>query len=583
MSMASLDSLSRIVLNTWPLLSKKRRAASYVLLLLMIVGMGLEALGIGILVPAIEYLSTPQAGKASGAFRDIVALQSLTLDQAAAVIVGVILTVYIAKAAFMILLAKKYSRFVFGIMADVSCALFDKYIGQPYEFHIERNSTSLIRNLTTECQVIGFYVISPALTLLTEVFVLIGIGGLLLTLEPLGVLLVMTILAATAVGFHKFSHRIVARWGVARQEAEQIRLSRLQEGFASIKEVIIYAVPDLFKETYVYYTNRAATATGVLYFQGQIPRVLLEVVGLFCLAVLFAAVRLSGKSMAEAAPLITAFGAAAFRLIPSINRISIAANTMSYGSSAASLLARENEAIESLVLKKPDLSKIKRVKLSGIIYRYPNSAHNALSIGNLEFGRGDIVGIVGPSGAGKSTLVGLLTGLLKPQRGAIEFIDTFDNLVEKPKVGYVPQEINVMDNSVSANVAFGRGAEYGGEEAVEEALRKANITMIAASFPDGLESRLGEKGGRVSGGQRQRLGIARALYGDPSVLVLDEATSALDGETEEVILQGLRSLSDKIIFCVTHRTAALASCNRIIDVVDGQAHERALNPAQASA
>ena len=180
--------------------------------------------------------------------------------------------------------------------------------------------------------------------------------------------------------------------------------------------------------------------------------------------------------------------------------------------------------------------------------------------------------IVGINGAGKSTLVDILLGLLVPQKGKIMMDGT--NITEIPDVwarlvGYVPQSVFLSSDSIKKNVAFGENEKEIDEKAVREALQRADLLEFIDTLPQGIHTKVGDRGIRLSGGQRQRIAIARALYHKPEIMVLDEATSALDNETESAIMSAIDALQGQVtLIIVAHRLTTIRNCDVIYEVVD---------------
>ena len=190
----------------------------------------------------------------------------------------------------------------------------------------------------------------------------------------------------------------------------------------------------------------------------------------------------------------------------------------------------------------------------------------------MEVLRGQSVGIMGPSGAGKSTIVDILLGLLHVQEGTItcDGVDIFKNYESwLAQVGYIPQTIYLVDESIRENVAFGIDEDKIDEKRLWEALSEAQLADFVRSLPEGLDTKIGDRGVRISGGQRQRIGIARALYNDPEILVFDEATSALDNDTEAAVMEAVNSLhGKKTMVIIAHRLNTIAGCDVIYKVED---------------
>ncbi|NBN99621.1 MAG: ATP-binding cassette domain-containing protein, partial [Flavobacteriia bacterium] len=187
-----------------------------------------------------------------------------------------------------------------------------------------------------------------------------------------------------------------------------------------------------------------------------------------------------------------------------------------------------------------------------------------------------IVGIIGATGSGKTTLVDIISGVLDPQKGSLEV----DNKIIGKKnikswqqlIGYVPQKIYLSDTTISNNIAFGVDRKNINQEAVERAAKIANLhEFIINELPEKYETTVGERGIRLSGGQCQRIGIARAVYNNPQLLIFDEATSALDNMTEHVILEAIKNLRNKItIILIAHRLNTVKNCNTIFLLEKGK-------------
>ena len=196
----------------------------------------------------------------------------------------------------------------------------------------------------------------------------------------------------------------------------------------------------------------------------------------------------------------------------------------------------------------------------------------------LTIPKGKTIALIGSSGAGKTTLADIILGLLPPTQGCI-MVDDWNIYEHMPSwhklLGYIPQSIYLSDDSIRNNVAFGIKEEDINDQAIEDALRKAQLWEFIDSLPEGLNTFVGDRGVRLSGGQRQRIGIARALYHEPDILVLDEATSALDNETEQAVMEAIEELQGlKTMIIIAHRLTTIRNADEIYEVVDGKAIKR---------
>jgi ATP-binding cassette subfamily C protein len=214
------------------------------------------------------------------------------------------------------------------------------------------------------------------------------------------------------------------------------------------------------------------------------------------------------------------------------------------------------------------------IELREVTYRYPAAKTDTLRSISLRIPYGESVGIVGRSGSGKTTLVDVLTGLLTPSGGGV-YVDGVEitkgrRAGWRAQIGYVPQETVIVDDTIRRNVALGLDVAEIDDDAVHRSLAQAQLLDTVLALPGGLEAHLGERGLRMSHGQRQRIGIARALYRQPRVLVLDEATAALDTITENQIAQTIEGLYGQLtVVVIAHRLSTVRRCSTLVRLDQG--------------
>jgi ATP-binding cassette subfamily B protein len=217
------------------------------------------------------------------------------------------------------------------------------------------------------------------------------------------------------------------------------------------------------------------------------------------------------------------------------------------------------------------------VDFENVSFTYPGARQPAIKNLSIRVRPGEMIALVGPSGSGKSTLINLAIGFLRPQAGTISFdgndLSKFDLRTARKFISVVPQESVLFDGSVLENITYGLGDVS--EADVAQALASSNATDFVAALPEGVDTIVGERGARISGGQKQRLAIARALIRNPRILVLDEATSALDSESEREIQKALESLmANRTTFVVAHRLSTVQKADTIIVLQDGNLVEQ---------
>ena len=565
--------------HAWRIISVRDRLGAAVLLALLLGATALETVGIGLLVPLLGLLSDPEMLRRVPVVAGWLPDGELRVTASAALAVGLaVVAFYVVKAGYLAWVVRRQMAFAFGVQADVSRRVFESYLSRPYSFHVGTNSSSLINNSLGEVQVFTNGVLIAGVSLVAEALVLVSVSALLVAIEPVAALASAIALGAVALGFYVMVRRRLRLWGERRPVYEAQRLQHLQQGLSSIKELILSGRELEFVRRYDE-SNRGVA--GILRREkalGQVPRLGLEVFAV--LSVVFVVVLLlgQGREPSDVVPRVAVFAAACFRIVPSLNRISNSLQSLRFAAPVAAALDAELSRSSGPPSPPPvPMRWTGPIRVRALSFRYDDSADPVLRSVELEIRRGERIGIVGQSGSGKSTLVNLLIGLLRQDEGTIE-VDGSDigpRLREwRAQVGYVPQSIAISDDSLLCNIAFGELDSEIDERRAVEVARLARLGPWLDSQPDGIRARPGERGSRLSGGQLQRIGIARALYRSPALLVLDEATSALDEVTEAEVLCAIASLPrDITVIVITHRPSALGVCDRIIAVDAGQVRE----------
>jgi ATP-binding cassette, subfamily B, bacterial PglK len=567
--------MRQVFLKFYQLLTPVERKRAIFLIAFMFVGMVFETLGIGLIIPFLSLMTEPDIVNKYPDIKPWLERFGGT-SQSQLIVWGMLFLVgiHIFKAVFLVFLAWRQAEFSFGLHAGLSARLFNGYLRQPYTFHLQRNSAQLIRNVTTEVSQFTSAIISAS-TLLTELFVLIGIGIMLFIIEPVGATLTITILGIAGYLFYLLTNERLLRWGDARQFYEGQRIQHLQQGLGGAKEVKLLGREENFINQYAIHNSGSARMSKHENVLQALPRLWLELLAIVGLAILVISMLSNGKSTETLIPIIGLFAAAAFRMMPSVNRILVSIQGLRYNLPVISSLYKEAQ----LVNKTSDSTSVNclsfkhEIHLKSVGYSYEGVDYDAISNINLIIPRGKSVGIIGESGAGKSTLVDVILGLLTPTKGTVEVdgIDVQFNLRGwQNHIGYVSQTIYLTDDTLRCNIAFGLEKKDINDKAIKAAINASQLQDFVDSLPDGLDTMVGERGVRISGGQRQRIGIARALYHNPSVLVLDEATSALDTVTEAAVMKSVYELQgNKTVIIIAHRLSAISMCDLFFELNKG--------------
>jgi ABC-type multidrug transport system fused ATPase/permease subunit len=561
------------------LLSPRSRRRVWALLGLMLVGTAVESLSVGLVVPVLALISDPTWASRYPIIES--ALRVVGADSPASLAawaMGSLVAVFFAKTLVTAVLKHAESRFAYTAQCDIAARLFSGYLRQPWSFHLQRNSAELIRNVTEEPVMFGSFM-SALLPFVSELLVVVALTSVLFSLEPIGATIAIATLAGAAALFNMSVRSRVERWGEARQHLQEVQMRHLQQGVAAAKEIKLAGREAHFERLFDRSTRSLAHTRQRQDFVSALPRLWLEGVAITGIAALVVALVVKDHSLAATLPALGLFAAAAFRLLPSIARLMGCVHTMRFRIPSIGLLHQELSQLRSAPLPPHPQTRtaVRQIRIEGVSFRYPESPRAVLEGVSFTVSAGASVGIVGPSGTGKSTLVDIVLGLLTPSEGQVTVngADIHDDVgAWQQSIGYVPQAIYLIDDSIRRNVALGLEDHEISEEQVWRALRMASLDEFVRSLPRGLDTVTGERGVRLSGGQRQRIGIARAMFHDPEVLILDEATSALDAATEDEVMNAVNALHGrKTVIVIAHRTTTISKCDVVYRVESGKLTE----------
>ena len=550
------------------------------LIVLLFIGMFFEILGLGSLLPVLSLIANPENLKEIPLLNEISYFNGLTYNYLVLVLLIGIGALYLIKTLFLSYLTFRQNRFLANISATISNNLFAKYLTQPYKFHINNNSSKLIKNLQTEVNLLGAFNFA-VISLFVEAGLLFSILFTLILIEPLGAISVGLFLGVLAYFFYRISRRKLVQWGNEREKADGLITKTALEGLGGIKDIKLLHVESFFISKFIQIQNLKSRVSSNSNTVAQLPRYYLELISVFGLVLFIISMLYQNKDIPTLIATIGVFVAAVFRLMPSLNKILTAFQNIKYYSSSVDIVYSEflNLQNKSLDQEEKDLEVPKdKIEIQNLSFSYNSDLKPILNEVNLEIKVGETIGIIGASGEGKSTFIDLLNGLYKPTGGKIlaDNKKIQNNLYSWNKnIGYVAQDIFLIDDTVEQNITFGRDQDNIDYEALNYALKKAQLIDFVEGLAQGLKTKVGERGVQISGGQKQRIGMARALYNDPEILILDEATSSLDTKTEQALMEAIYSLKKKkTIIIVAHRMSTLTKCDRIFEIKNNKLIEQ---------
>ena len=583
------ERMLRIIRKFSQILSKQQKIRVVIIAIMMVIGAFLETLGVGLILPLVSAITTPDIimtnkyAKLVCEIFDLHATRTFMI-----VVIAALIFVYIFKNVYLFVEYYVQYRFICNNRFAVQCRLMETYLHRPYEFFLNAESGEIVRVVTGDTSS-TFNLLSTVLAFFTEAIVSAALIVVIIVTDPVMAILIASVLGGTMLLISRLVKPILRKAGLKFQKNSAKMNQWLLQSISGIKEVKVTGKEGFFLTQFSKYGRKAIDSEKKNMVLGQVPRLSIEALSISAMLAVIAILMWRGREIDTMLPQLSAFAMAAVRLMPSVNRMTASLNQISYYEPALDKMLEHLSVAQRWQNTKDDiqgsdsvcpeeqrdsLSLKKEIALKDISFSYPGAEHPVLEHANMLVPIGMSVGIVGASGAGKTTAVDIMLGLLKPQEGQV-LADGVDIQTAYhawlSHIGYIPQMIFMLDDTIRGNVAFGIDSQEVDELAVWKALEEAQLAEFVRSLPEGLDTQIGERGIRLSGGQRQRIGIARALYTDPELLIFDEATSALDNETESAIMESINALhGKKTMIIIAHRLTTIEGCDMVYRVENGK-------------
>ena len=566
-------------------LSPRDRKKIYLVALIQIFMGFIDLAGVAIIgvlgALAVNGIQSKGPGDRVAKVLDFLELGNQTFQTQAAIL-GILATLLLlGRTIFSIIFTRKTLFFLSHKGAKASANLISKLLSQSLLDIQSRTSQQTLFAVTNGISVIMLGVIGTAVTIVADVSLLLILSVGLFVVEPS--MAVGTVLTFGLIGFilYRLLNVRAKTLGAKNTQLTIESNEKILEVLSTYRESVVHNRRDHYAQEIGAMRFKLGNVLAENAFIPYISKYVIESSLIFG-GLLLSAIQFFLQDAAQAVATLTIFLAAGSRIAPAALRLQQGA--LAIKGSLASVkptldLMKNLEGIEqsSPSDAHPDIDHVgfnPTIQMSDVYFKYPNTESAALDGQSYSIIAGSSVAIVGSTGAGKTTAVDLFLGLLDPEYGSV-FISG-----EKPEVAivrwpgaisYVPQDVVIVNGTIRENVGLGFNSENVNEELVWDALKAAQLESYVSDLPMGLETQVGERGTRMSGGQRQRLGIARALFTKPKLLVLDEATSALDGETEAAISQAIQELRGNVtVIMIAHRLSTVRNADSVIYMDKGK-------------
>lgn len=574
---------------------KKQKGSFVVLAVMILIGGVFETLGVSMLIPAVNAIMQPDLVREK--IEKFPALshfltQDLQLNTDAKLLCalfGFLIGLYVVKNLYLLLLAYKQNRFIARARNDMISRVMREFLNRPYEEYLGADIPTVFR-ITDGDIPHTFSLVLALLQLMTECVVSLFLVIYLIRVNWQMTLLLMLVLALLTLWNAKVLKKKLNAIGKRNQDIQsRIAKWRIQSIYG-LKDVKVLNRQDFFIRNY-YESGKVGAELATKYaVLNNLPHLVIETIFMATILGFMMALLTSGQNLSAFLPQLMAFGVAAIRVMPSANRINTYMTEIAYEQPSLDFVYENlTDAMKTNKKMAAERAKVaggalhleKEIRLEGITFRYPDGDRNIFTDASMVIPKGKSVGIKGASGAGKSTIVDILLGLLHVQKGEItcDGANIFSNYESwLSQIGYIPQSIYLIDESIRDNIAFGIDEREIDDVRIREVAAEAQLLEFIDSLPEGLDTKIGDRGVRLSGGQRQRIGIARALYHNPEILVFDEATSALDNETEAALMGAINSFHGrKTMIIIAHRLNTIENCDLIYEVKGEKITRSSLN------
>ncbi|MGP1402947.1 MAG: ABC transporter ATP-binding protein [Catonella sp.] len=568
------------------LLNAKQKSRLVVLGVVNVIGAFLEVIGVSLMLPLITAIMQPNIIRTNKYIAYVCNILDLHSHRTFVIVcIIAVIFVFIFKDMFLIMQYYIQTRFVCNNQFAMQQRMLSGFLNRPYEFFLNVESGEILRVIQSDVPS-TYALLTTILGMFTESVVALAISITIFVIDPIMTTFVIIMMGVVMIAISKLVKPILKKKGEEQLFHNSLMYKWLLQSISGIKEIKVGNKEEFFKVNFETSGKKSISAEKWRSVFSNIPRLMIEMVSVCSTLAFIAFMIYKGKEIETLVPTLGAFAMAAMKLMPSANRIVAGINQVVFQLPSLNKLLEDVEMFEEdekkyISYRNSNTGKTvnvltfnDKIELKNITYSYQNADRHILDNANIIIPIGKSIGIVGASGSGKTTVVDILLGLLLASEGKVlvDGVNVMEHYSEwLSTIGYIPQNIFMLDDDIKSNVAFGVKKEEQDEERVWQALREAQLEEFVNGLKDGIHTQIGERGMRLSGGQKQRIGIARALYSNPEVLVFDEATSALDSETEAAVMSSINSLhGKKTMIIIAHRLQTIKECDMVYRVIDGK-------------
>lgn len=542
-----------------------------------------ELVGLGIIGPYIQLVFSAEPGHDSylDSLNSFFSLQS---SSEVVIFWGVVtISIFILKNLLSWLLQNFIIKFAYQNEFDLRTKFSTVILNMDLSSLSKRPSSEYINIMTRHITQFTNQILMATLKLFSEGLAFFFILVFLMVFYTLPTVFILLILSLSISLYLFFVRNKIKLSGSDQATSFDSIIETVSNIIDGSKEIRIFSIKDFFLDNLKRESSKNKDAYFTYTSLQLVPRYMIEALLISSIIGVTILMSLTGNSSTEIIATVGVFGIAAVRLMPGLLVIT---NSLNNIKNAEHIFLELYDCLKDInisghdhVLKKieevEELNKFEKFSIHDLSFAYPSQSTPVINSVNFEITKGESVGIIGRSGAGKTTFINLLLGLFNNYDGIMKLNNKILNNLNlsdwQKQIAYIPQEKFLVNGSIRDNIALGIPPNLVDEEKLLKAIQVANLDKMVSALPNGMNSLVGEDGKWVSGGQGQRLCLARAIYFDREIIILDEATSSLDINTEDEIISEINNLSlSKTFIIISHRPSILRNCNKVLELKSGR-------------
>ena len=566
-----------MVRRFYNILEKDDRLRFFSIIVLMAIAGILETISIGILIPFITFLLDPSLLlEHKFVLEHFSFLTKIDENILIYYLLFSILITFVLKGVYFLWFHYTKNKFIFKLTNKLTTKLFSSYIAKPYSLYLDDSSHNQLSTCVNEVNEFEQGIVIAGIEGLSEIIIVIFLVFLIFVVNPLASLSIMLIGLVLFYLFNMVTKKKNLEWGYIRQRNEAKIVEKVQQSYNGLKEILIYLKESFFINTFEKIVGETTSVKIKTQTLVDIPKTFIEMIAVIIFIAVVLIIYFYNPNPSYFIPILGLYVGVSFKLMPALNRIVVCSQRFKNATATFNKISDEINVFDKNLelireIKKNKITPIKfnqKLVLKNIFFRYPSKKDDLFDNLSLEIIKGQTIGIKGQSGEGKSTLINMICGFIIPNEGEI-LVDGNYSIQKNVRgwrsiIGYIPQQTYLFNGSIKENICFSKNEPIN-KSSFNEAINMAQLRDLVDSSPQKENTQVGERGILLSGGQTQRIALARCLYRNPQILILDEATSSLDENNEKKILESIRLLKGiKTIIIVSHRDSALSFCDKII-------------------